>query len=168
MQMSDRLWSWAGQFRFCFIYNRLSVSVWVYFTTFYNPWLNVALSSDSVCHVLLIIRAACNRLNAVIFYLSAHRGRRGVVRGRELIFIRGQSRVCVWSLKRDAWKDKCKDVLPRNGNKKRNGARFPPLMYAYRQTLGRQQFCPVRGHAIHADCLLRKLFASSGSSMTWV
>ena len=69
---------------------------------------------------------------------------------------------------RDAWKDKCKDVLPRNGNKNRTGARFPPLMYAYRQTLGRQHLTPVRGHVKHTDALLRKLFASSGSSMTWV
>ena len=31
----------------------------------------------------MLLRAACNRVNTVIFYLSAHRERRGVVRGRE-------------------------------------------------------------------------------------
>ena len=66
-----------------------------------------------------------------------------------------------------AWKDKCKNVLPRNGNKNRNGARFPIFMYAYRQKRG-SQHVSFESHILHPDCLLRKLFASSGSSMTWV
>ena len=75
--------------------------------------------------------------------------------------------MCLSRVKRDAWKDKCKNVFPRNGNNNRNGARFPPLMYAYWQALGRQHLSP-EGHILHAHCLLRKLFASPGSSMTWV
>ena len=70
---------------------------------------------------------------------------------------------------KSALKDKCKNVLQRNGNKNRNGAGFPPLMYAYWQTRGWQHVSP-ESHFLHGhpDCLLRKLFASPGSSMTWV
>ena len=72
-------------------------------------------------------------------------------------------------VKRAAWKDKFKTVLPRNGNKNGNGARFPLLMYAYRQKRG-SQHVSFESHVLHGhpDCLLRKLFASSWSSMTWV